>query len=96
MDDCADAIIKCYQKYNDIEPINIGSGKEISIKQLIAKISKIINYKGKIEFDTKKVGDGTPRKILDISKITKLGWKPKIKFESGLKSTIKWYKQNYL
>ena len=96
VDDCADAIIKCYQKYDDLEPINIGSGDEISIKQLIFMIANMTNYKGNIEFDPKSVGDGTPRKILDISKITKLGWKPRIKLQSGLKSTIKWYKQNYL
>ena len=96
VDDCADAIIKCYQKYNQSEPINIGSGGEISIRQLVEEIANIIKFKGKIKFNSNKVGDGTPRKILDISKISQLGWKPKIKLQSGLKSTIKWYINSHL
>lgn len=93
VDDLADAIFFLVDNYKSVEAINIGSGKEISIKNLANLIAKLIGFKGKILFD-KKMPDGTPRKILDISKIKKIGWEPKIKLEDGLKKTIDWYKSN--
>ena len=93
VDDLADAIFFLINNYKSLEMINIGSGKEISIKNLAKLISKLIGFKGKIIFD-KKMPDGTPRKILDIAKIKKIGWRPKIKLEDGLKKTIDWYRLN--
>ena len=94
VDDLADAIFFLAKNYNSSEIINIGSGKEVSIKKLAGIISKIIGFKGKIYFD-KINPDGTPRKILDISKIRKIGWIPKTNLETGLKKTINWYIKNY-
>jgi GDP-L-fucose synthase len=94
VDDVAEAIIFLTKFYNNqTEPVNVGSGKEISIKLLSKLISKILGYSGKIVFD-RSYPDGTPRKILDTSKIKYMGWKPKYSLETGLKKTIKWYLQN--
>ncbi len=88
VDDFARAVLFCIKKYNSEEPINIGSGKEITIIDLAKKISKILNYKGIIVFN-KKYPDGTPRKILDSKKIRRLGWKPAITLEKGIAESIK-------
>ena len=93
VDDLARAIIILMEKYNNKEIINIGSGKEI-IKDLAEKIKAKFNYKGKIYFD-KSFPDGTPRKILDISRIKKYKWLPKIKLDKGLDLTITSYKKIY-
>ena len=72
--------------------LNVGSGTEISIKELAFLIAKLVGYDGDIVWDT-NIPDGTPRKILDISKIKSLGWKPKIKLEKGLKLAINDFKK---
>lgn len=90
VDDLTGAIFHIINHYNKKELINIGSGEEISIKLLAKKISNIFNYKGKIIFDD-KYPDGTLRKLLDISKITKIGWKKKYSLDKGLKKTIDWF-----
>ena len=73
--------------------LNVGSGIEISIKELAILIAKLIGYEGAIDWD-KSMPDGTPRKILDNSKISSLGWKPKIKLEEGLKLAINDFKKS--
>jgi GDP-L-fucose synthase len=93
VDDLADAILHIVNSYNKKELINIGSGEEISIKLLAKKISNIFNYKGKIIFDN-KYPDGTLRKLLDISKINKIGWQKKYSLDQGLKKTIDWFLNN--
>jgi GDP-L-fucose synthase len=93
VDDLADAVLYIVNYYNKKELINIGSGEEISIKSLAKKISNIFNYKGKIIFDN-KYPDGTLRKLLDISKINKIGWKKKYSLDQGLKKTIDWFLNN--
>ena len=93
VDDLADAVLYIVNYYNKKELINIGSGEEISIKLLAKKISNIFNYKGKIIFDD-KYPDGTLRKLLDISKINKIGWKKKYSLDQGLKKTINWFLKN--
>jgi GDP-L-fucose synthase len=90
VDDLADAIILLIRKYNKLGHINCGSGKEISIKNLSKMIANILNYNGKIIFD-KNYPDGTLKKRLDIAKIKKLGWKPKISLRNGLIKTVDWY-----
>lgn len=74
--------------------INIGSGKELTIKRLAETISKVIGYKGELVFDSSKP-DGTPRKILDVSRLRSLGWESSISLETGLKDTYEWYLKNY-
>ena len=82
------------KKKNSSEIINLGSGTEISIKKLAVLISKIIGFKGIIIYNN-KYPDGTPRKILDITKVKKLGWRPKHTLEKGLQKTVEWYIENH-
>lgn len=93
VDDLARAILLMIKRYNKHELVNVGSGKEITIKLLAKLISEIIGYKGKIIFN-ELYPDGTPRKILDISRIKTTGWKPVYSLREGLKKTIEWYISN--
>jgi len=79
--------------YNDSEIINIGVGKDISIKELALLIKEIVGYNGEIRFDTSKP-DGMPQKLLDVSRINSLGWKPKVSLEEGIRKTYEWYVEN--
>ena len=83
VDDLAEALILIMEKYNDSEFINVGTGKEISIKELALLIKKIVGFDGELKFDTSKP-DGTPRKLLDVSKLKKLGFDAKISLEQGI------------
>ena len=74
--------------------INVGSGKEISIKEISYKIRDVVGYPGEIHFNEEKP-DGTPRKLLEISKIENLGWKPKINLIDGLRQTYSWFLENH-
>jgi GDP-L-fucose synthase len=79
------------KKYNKSDPINIGSGIDISIKDLVETIAKIMKYKGNIVWDTTKP-NGQPKRLLDVSKAyEELGFKARISFEAGLRKTINWY-----
>jgi GDP-L-fucose synthase len=94
VEDLAEAIIFMLENYKGNEGlINVGSGSEISIKDLANIVSKALGYKGEILFDTSGL-DGTPRKIMDNSKIESLGWKPKMSLETGITETVKWYCDN--
>lgn len=93
VDDLADACIFLMNKYNESEIINIGTGSDITIKELVELIKEITEFQGEVIWDTKKP-DGTPRKLLDISRISALGWKPKIGLREGIKETYKWYIEN--
>ena len=90
VDDLSEAVIFCSEKYNENEHINIGSGQEISINNLAALISKIVGFTGRIEWDKSRL-DGTPRKVLDVSKLEAYGWTPKISLENGIRDTVNWY-----
>lgn len=92
--DAAEAILLATEKYNKLEPVNIGSGKETSIKNLAGLIAKLMNFKGEIRWNKTKP-DGQKRRMLDTSKAKKeFGFKTKTNFEGGLKKTIEWYRQN--
>ena len=93
VDDLADACIFLMQEYNEIEHINIGTDTEITIKDLSEIIKKEVGFEGEIFWDLSKP-NGTPRRKLDNSRLEKLGWKPKIPFDVGLKRTITWFNQN--
>ena len=96
VDDLADACILLMNKYEDYsETINIGSGEEISIKELVELVASIIRYQGKIEWDTSKP-DGHPRKVMDVSKIKNLGWSPKFNLKNGITTSVAWYLMNQL
>ena len=87
VDDLADACYFLLQNYNEPGHVNIGWGSDVSIKQVAETIASEVGYKGVFEFDTTKP-DGTPRKLLDTTKINNLGWKPSIKLEDGIRRTI--------
>jgi GDP-L-fucose synthase len=90
VDDLADACLFLMENYNDNEIINIGVGKDITIKDLAALVQKIVGYTGVIKWDT-KMPDGMPRKLLDVTRIASLGWKAKMPLESGIRLTYQWY-----
>ncbi len=92
--DLADGLYFLMQNYDDPQFINIGVGIDTSIKKLVNLIKDITGYEGEIKFDTSKA-DGMPRKLIDSSKISNLGWKAKTSLQEGLKYTIDWYNKNY-
>jgi GDP-L-fucose synthase len=92
VEDAAEAIVRAFEKLADSEPINLGAGHEISIKDLVGKIAKATGFKGRIVWDSTKP-DGQPRRCLDTSKAEAiLGWKARTSFETGLEKTIAWYR----
>ena len=90
VDDLADACVFLMNHYEDSEIINIGVGKDISISELADLIKDIVGFKGAIRYDRTKP-DGTPRKLLDVSKLRALGWQPKISLREGIERTYRWY-----
>ncbi len=94
VDDMADACVFLMNRYEGNEIINIGCGQDISIRDVALTIKDITGYEGELVFNP-KYPDGTPRKLLDISKIKALGWSPKISLEEGIEDTVHWYKENY-
>ncbi len=94
VDDLADALLFLMQNYNDTEFVNVGTAREISIKELATTIKAVVGFKGELVFDTTKP-DGTPRKLLDLSKLEALGWQPKTSFKEGLEQTYQWFIENY-
>jgi GDP-L-fucose synthase len=87
VDDLADACYFLLQNYNEAGHVNIGWGEDISIKELASIVASEVGYTGSLEFDTTKP-DGTPRKLLDTTKINNLGWRPSIKLQEGIRRTI--------
>ena len=94
VDDLADAIWFTFANPPVESMINVGFGSEISIKDFAEKMAEVVEFKGNLEFDTSKP-DGTPRKLLDSTKIFEMGWRPKISLDSGLESTYKWFVKNW-
>ncbi|MFV0368688.1 MAG: GDP-L-fucose synthase family protein [Hyphomicrobiaceae bacterium] len=87
-DDCADALVKIMQDYSADEHINVGSGKDLTILELAETVARIIGFEGKIVLDTSKP-DGTPRKLMDGSRLAALGWRPQISLEEGIGRTYR-------
>ncbi|MDD4939882.1 MAG: GDP-L-fucose synthase [Candidatus Omnitrophica bacterium] len=95
VEDCADAIILAAEKYNKLEPVNIGSGMEISIRDLARLIADISGFQGKVLWDRSRP-DGQPRRRLDISRAQKeFGFRAKTRFREGLQKTVDWYKATF-
>ena len=95
VDDAAEGIVMATERYNKSEPVNLGAGFEITIKELVDVIKKFTGYTGKVVWDKSKP-DGQPRRMLDTSRAKKeFGFSAKTPFENGLKKTIDWYKENY-
>ena len=95
VDDLAEACIKCMQDYDESEPINVGTGEDVTIKELAETIADVVGYKNNIKWNTDKP-NGTPRKVLNVDKMKSLGWEPKISLREGIQSTYKWYKENVI
>ena len=93
VDDLAEACYRCMQDYDDAEHINVGTGEDVTIKELAETIVDVVGYKNSYEWDTDKP-NGTPRKVLNVDKIKSLGWEPKIGLREGIESTYKWYVEN--
>ena len=91
VDDLAQAVVIATEKYNDDLHLNVGSGQEISIKNLASKISEITGYKGAVEWNS-DMPSGTPRKLLNSARMMSLGWEPNISLQAGISSTIDWYR----
>ncbi|MFZ2303232.1 MAG: GDP-L-fucose synthase [Minisyncoccia bacterium] len=94
VDDLASASLFLMQNYNDSSVVNVGTGEDVTIKELAEKIKKVVGYGGEIDWDTSKP-DGTPRKLLDVSKLHKLGWKHTVPINDGITGTYEWFKENY-
>jgi GDP-L-fucose synthase len=90
VDDLADAAVFLMLNYDDDEIVNIGTGVDATIRELAEMVARATGYKGDIVFDTSKP-DGTPRKLLDVSKLTALGWKSSVPLEAGIAQTYEWY-----
>ena len=94
VDDAAEGVIRAAEVLDTPEPINLGSGREILIRDLVALIAKLSGFKGEIRWDASKP-DGQPRRCLDVSRASSLlGWRAKVEFEMGLTKTIDWYRSN--
>ena len=93
VDDLAEAAFKCMVDYDSEDIINVGTGKDITIKDLAETIADVVGFKGEIEWDTSKP-NGTPRKVLNVDKIESLGWEPKVTLREGIKKTYELYKDS--
>lgn len=94
VDDLADALVFLMQRYDGIEFVNVGTGEEISIKELAMTIKAVVGYDGDLQFDLSKP-DGTPRKLMDSSKLSAMGWQPQTSFKEGIEKTYQWFAENY-
>ena len=93
VDDLAEAAFKCMVDYDSEEIINVGTGKDITIKELATTIADVVGFKGEIVWDTSKP-NGTPRKVLNVDKIKSLGWEPKVGLREGIEKTYELYKES--
>ncbi|KAF3452906.1 hypothetical protein FNV43_RR03339 [Rhamnella rubrinervis] len=93
VDDLADAVVFLMSKYSGLEHVNVGSGKEVTIKELAELVKEVVGFEGELVWDKTKP-DGTPRKLMDSSKLAGLGWTPKVSLKDGLIDTYKWYLEN--
>ena len=93
IEDLANACVFLMKNYNEDEVINVGVGKDISIKELSLLIREVVGYSGELKFNTSRP-DGTPQKLLDVSKLTELGWEAKTSLELGIRKTYQWYTES--
>lgn len=90
VDDLANAVLYLLENYDDAEQVNVGTGKDVTIKELSEIVAAAVGYEGSIEWDTSKP-DGTARKLLDVSKLTAMGWQPQVSLKTGIRETVEWY-----
>ena len=90
VDDLADACVRLLEVYSDEVPINVGCGEDLAIAELAERVRRVVGFAGALRFDPTRP-DGTPRKLLDVSRLAALGWRPKIPLDEGLAATYRWY-----
>jgi len=93
VDDLASAVVHLMGSYDGAELVNIGCGQDVSIRELAELVARVVGYPGRLTFDPTKP-DGTPRKLLDVTRLDALGWKPRIGLEEGLRGTYEWFLAN--
>ncbi len=94
VDDLADAAVFLMERYDDEGIVNVGVGEDVSIAELAALVAEVVGYDGEIVYDASKP-DGTPRKLLDVTRLLALGWRPKVALRDGIASTYAWYVENH-
>ena len=92
-DDLASAVLHLLRAYDSPETINVGTGSDVTIRELASTIADVVGYTGQVDWDSSKP-DGTPRKLLDVSRLHALGWEPRIGLREGIASTYEWYLAN--
>jgi GDP-L-fucose synthase len=92
-DDLADACLFLLEGYSAPGPINVGSGTDLSIRELAEMVREVVGFEGELAFDASKP-DGTPRKLMDVSKLERAGWQAKIGLRDGIESTYQWFLEN--
>ncbi|RYZ66411.1 MAG: NAD-dependent epimerase/dehydratase family protein, partial [Proteobacteria bacterium] len=92
VDDLADAAVFLMRTYDEADPINVGVGEDIAIGDLAKLVAEVVGFEGSLELDTSKP-DGTPRKLLDVSKLATLGWRASTSLRDGLVETLRWYRE---
>jgi GDP-L-fucose synthase len=90
VDDCADAMVHLMKHYSDEPPVNVGCGEDMTIRELIETIAKVVGYRGRFVFDASKP-DGTPQKLLDVARLNALGWQYSTPLEDGLGHMYGWF-----
>lgn len=93
VDDMAEACLHLLEHFDGPEQVNVGTGRDVTIKEIADTIAQVVGFTGATEWDTTKP-DGTPQKLLDVSKLAKVGWTAKIDLEAGLRSTVEWYRKH--
>jgi GDP-L-fucose synthase len=95
VDDLAEACRVCMGSYEETQHINVGTGRDVTIKELTEKIAKVVEYDGEICWDTSKP-NGTPRKVMNVDRMKSLGWEPKVGLYEGISRTYEWFKENVI
>lgn len=94
VDDAADAMVHLMKSYSDHEHVNVGTGTDVTIRELVEQITTVVGYEGATSYDSSKP-DGTPRKLMDVTMLARAGWTAKIDLEAGLKNAYEWFLENY-
>jgi GDP-L-fucose synthase len=82
------------ERYDDRAPLNVGTGEDVTIRELAEAVADVVGYTGDMQWDTSKP-DGTPRKLLDVTRVKALGWEPQIALKDGIRKTYEWFRQEY-
>ena len=92
VDDLASAVLMALDRYDDDQILNVGTGIDLTINELAEKVAQIAGFSGELIWDSSKP-DGTPRKLLDVSRVMAMGWKPQISLDQGIRETMTWYRE---